>query len=244
MFSSETAKDHWLEYADEKYRAKIINETKMVVNILVLYIPLPLYWAVYVQQGSRWVFQAKRMNGDIGFYTLKPDQMILFNSIIGILLIPICEKIIFPLVAKVGLKSNLQKMGAGGILAVIAFIISGFIEIKISNNYINMMWLLPQYGILTLSENFLYVANLNFAYAEAPISMKSAMQAFTFMTIAVGNVIVTIISGAKLFESQSNELFFFAAILFVDQILFAYLAMKYKYATHPIVEVKLIENPE
>lgn len=228
-FRNTTPKEHWLDYAEEKFGSMIVKDTKTVVNILVLFLPLPIYWAVYVQQGSRWVFQATRMNGDIGFYTVKPDQMIIFNSIAGISMIPVCNYILYPLTTKIGLGSNLHRMTIGGMLAVVAFVMSGFVEIEIGQRYISIFWLLPQYLTLALGENFLYIANLTFAYKEAPPSMKSAMQAFAFITIALGNAIVSIISGTRIFQSQSAELFFFAGILFIDQIVFAYLASKYKY---------------
>lgn len=48
------------------------------------------------------------------------------------------------------------------------------------------------------------------------------------VTIAIGNGIVSLISGSKIFESQSTELFFFAAVLIVNQVIFACLASKYK----------------
>lgn len=171
-------KSHWLDYSEDKLGAQIVADTKTVLNVLVLYLPLPIYWAVYVQQGSRWVFQAKRMDGDFGFFSIKPDQMIVFNSILGIAMIPVCDYLLYPLLARVGIKSFLQKMTIGGLLAAIAFIFSGFIEIQIQNSFVNILWLLPQYLMLALSENFLYIANVNFAYAESPQSMKSAMQAF------------------------------------------------------------------
>lgn len=208
----------------------IVADTKTVVNILVLYLPLPIYWAVYSQQSSRWVFQAARMDGDIGFYTIKPDQMIIFNSLLGILMIPICDRVLYPLIAKIGLKTNLHKMTIGGLLAVVAFAISGFVELEISKNFLSVFWLLPQYLVLAMSENFLYIANLSFAYAEAPASMKSALQAFTFLTIALGNAIIALISGINIFQSKASELFFFAGILLVDQIIFAFLASMYSTA--------------
>jgi dipeptide/tripeptide permease len=223
-----TPKSHWLDYAEDQFGAKVVMETKTVVNILVLYIPLPVYWAVYTQQASRWVFQAARMDGDIGFYRIKPDQMIVFNSLLGILMIPVCDYVLYPLMAKIGLKSHLQKMTIGGVLAAISFIISGFVEIEIEENFISIFWLLPQYLMIALSENFLYIANINFGYTEAPASMKSVIQSFTFLTIAIGSLIVALISGTKIFESQSTELFFFAGILLLAQIVFAILAYRYK----------------
>lgn len=41
----------------------------------MLYAPMPIFWALFDQTGSRWTFQADKMNGDIGFYTIKPDQI-------------------------------------------------------------------------------------------------------------------------------------------------------------------------
>lgn len=93
-------------------------------------------------------------------------------------MIPVCNYVLYPLLAKVGLKTYLHKMAIGGTLAAVSFIISGFLEIKIQSETINMLWLIPQYLVLATGENFLYIALIAFAYAEAPPSMKSAMQAF------------------------------------------------------------------
>uniref|UniRef100_A0A8C1BCC4 Solute carrier family 15 member 2 n=1 Tax=Cyprinus carpio carpio TaxID=630221 RepID=A0A8C1BCC4_CYPCA len=57
-------KSHWLDWAEEKYPKRLIQEIKMVFRVLVLYIPLPMFWALFDQQGSRWTLQATRMNMD------------------------------------------------------------------------------------------------------------------------------------------------------------------------------------
>lgn len=41
----------------------MIRDIKYVFNVLVLFIPLPLFWALFDQQGSRWTLQAIRMDG-------------------------------------------------------------------------------------------------------------------------------------------------------------------------------------
>jgi solute carrier family 15 oligopeptide transporter 1 len=68
-------KSHWLEYAAVKYDQQLINDSKKVLKILVIFVPIPVYWAVYMQQSSRWIFQANQMNLDLGWFTVKPDQM-------------------------------------------------------------------------------------------------------------------------------------------------------------------------
>jgi solute carrier family 15 oligopeptide transporter 1 len=40
------------------------------------------------------------MNGDIGFYTIKPDQMPSINPLLIIIMIPLFESVIYPLFKK------------------------------------------------------------------------------------------------------------------------------------------------
>lgn len=168
------------------------------------------------------------MNGDLGFYTIQPDQMIALNPIFGIMALPISDYILFPLLAKIKVKTLLQKMTIGGMFLVIASIIAGLVELKMASNFLSIFWLIPQYVIAAFSENFLYNSHLSFSYNEAPTSMKSVMTSFVFVVIAIGNAFVIIISGAKLFDSLAIEFFFFSGVLFIAMIIFGFLAKTYK----------------
>ncbi|XP_064350764.1 solute carrier family 15 member 2 isoform X2 [Camelus dromedarius] len=68
-------REHWLDWAAEKYPKQLILDVKALTRVLFLYIPLPMFWALLDQQGSRWTLQATRMNGNLGFFVLQPDQM-------------------------------------------------------------------------------------------------------------------------------------------------------------------------
>ena len=183
-----------------------------------------------MQQGSRWVFQATRMNGDLyGWYTIKPDQMIVLNSLFSILMVPVFQRVIYPLIAKIGIKTPLQKMTCGLFLASASFGIAALIEIQINKNFIHILWLVPQYLVLAMAEIMLLIQNLNFAYQEAPSSMKSVMLAFAYLSQAGGNLIMIFVSGTRIFESQAYEFLFFAGIMLLDVIVFILLAIKYKY---------------
>nr|CAH7727466.1 unnamed protein product [Callosobruchus chinensis] len=63
---SKEKKDHWLDYAEAKFGSQLVNNIKVTMKVLVLYIPLPIFWTLYDQQGSGWTFQAVRMDGNIG----------------------------------------------------------------------------------------------------------------------------------------------------------------------------------
>uniref|UniRef100_A0A669BK10 Solute carrier family 15 member 2 n=1 Tax=Oreochromis niloticus TaxID=8128 RepID=A0A669BK10_ORENI len=45
----DSPRQHWLDWAEEKYSMRLIQEIKMVLRVLVLYIPLPMFWALFDQ---------------------------------------------------------------------------------------------------------------------------------------------------------------------------------------------------
>lgn len=417
-------KDHWLDYAVEKHGQQLVNEVKVLLNVLVLYIPLPVFWSLFDQQGSRWTFQATRMMGFIGSYEIKPDQMQVVNPLLILVFIPLYDVLFYPLLSKIGVRRPLQKLTLGGILAGVAFLCSAIVELQLEKTYpilpgaghsqlrifnglpcayniqtsihgadetfplpalsdyqdryidvtqqtnftyvmtptqtnaecpefrgtfhlgsemamgyfmsrdsevyefdddpnksrtgdpllrilvnaantltlkvtdinhpdklvrfdgntterdliqlvsssyeievgssvvpyaitqgavntlilqqtptgefeskdvvisepnsMHMLWLLPQYIIMTLGEVMYSVTGLAFSYAEAPVSMKSVLQSCWLLTVAFGNVIDIIIIGAKGFSSQAHEFFLFSGLMFVDMIIFMILAYRYK----------------
>ncbi|EDW06187.1 peptide transporter family 1 isoform X2 [Drosophila mojavensis] len=416
-------REHWLDYADKKYDRKMIEDVKVLMRVLFLYLPLPVFWALFDQQGSRWTFQATRMDGDMGSWDLKPDQLQVLNPLLILVFIPLYDVAFYPALRLIGIRRPLQKLTMGGILAGIAFIISGIVELNLEKTYpqlpygqnvqlrifnpescaytfktnlesldswklepysmqvekhiyvkdkielkyeiistdpacpeykdgtqvltenaawslflnarnetvpgsdsfwlkdyvnkpsdsyplvrtlanvqqqrrivwksnkeqyeynanetnlvrvasgdyavsidnklvgqfsvhtggvytllinevnddyahrmievtepnsMNILWLIPQYVVMTLGEVMFSVTGLEFSYAQAPPSMKSVLQACWLLTVAFGNVIVVIIAEAALFESQADEFFLFAGLMFVDMLLFMFMAYNYK----------------
>uniref|UniRef100_A0A8D2AVR9 Solute carrier family 15 member 2 n=1 Tax=Sciurus vulgaris TaxID=55149 RepID=A0A8D2AVR9_SCIVU len=126
-------RQHWLDWASEKYPKHLILDVKALTRILFLYIPLPMFWALLDQQGSRWTLQATKMNGNLGFFVLQPDQMQVLNPFLVLIFIPLFDLVIYRLIAKCGISfSSLRKMAIGMILACLAFAVAAVIEIKIN----------------------------------------------------------------------------------------------------------------
>ena len=44
-------KQHWLEHAQGKYDEKFISDIKAFTKVLFMFVPLPIFWALYDQQG-------------------------------------------------------------------------------------------------------------------------------------------------------------------------------------------------
>lgn len=129
-------KEHWLDYADNRFSNEQISDIKAVFNVLFLFLPVPLFWALFDQQGSRWTFQAVHMDGRfLGGYNIKPDQMQVLNPLLILSFIPLFETCFYPVLRKVGIRRALQKMTLGGILAAVAFIMSAILEFSLEKTY-------------------------------------------------------------------------------------------------------------
>merc|ERR1712013_564339 len=94
-------------------------------------------------------------------------------------------------------------------------------------NSIHILWLIPQYFVITVGEIMFSVTGLEFSYSQAPDSMKSVLQAAWLLTVAFGNIIVIIVAEAKAFDSRASEFFMFAILMLVDMAIFMWLAWRY-----------------
>merc|ERR1719348_2716144 len=94
-------------------------------------------------------------------------------------------------------------------------------------NSVHILWLLPQYVVITVGEIMFSITGLEFSYSQAPESMKSVLQACWLLTVAFGNIIVIIVAEAKAFDEQASEFFMFAVLMIVDMFIFMGLAWRY-----------------
>ncbi|KAJ3592632.1 hypothetical protein NHX12_007759 [Muraenolepis orangiensis] len=125
-------KAHWMDWAEDSYEKLLIAQIKMVLKVLFLYIPLPMFWTLFDQKGSRWTFQATTMDGNFGLLVLQPDQMQTVNPILILTLVPIMDRVIYPLIRRCGLNfSPLKRMNVGMFLAAMAFVAAALVQIEI-----------------------------------------------------------------------------------------------------------------
>uniref|UniRef100_A0A4W6G5B0 Solute carrier family 15 member 1 n=1 Tax=Lates calcarifer TaxID=8187 RepID=A0A4W6G5B0_LATCA len=125
-------RQHWMDWAEEKYDKLLIAQIKMVLKVLFLYIPLPMFWTLFDQKGSRWTLQATTMDGNFGALVIQPDQMQTVNPILILTLVPIMDSLIYPLIKKCGLNfTPLKRMTVGMLLAAIAFVCAALVQIQI-----------------------------------------------------------------------------------------------------------------
>lgn len=222
-------KKHWLDHAELRFGRDFVSQSKSILSVIIIFLPQIIFWALVQQQSSRWIFQAKKMDRGIGGFEIQPDQLVVFVPIFIVILVPIFEKFLFPQIAKIGIRSPLQKMACGMGCSVIAFLISAYIESQIDGKNLSIFLLLPQYILIAAAEVLVWISSVQFAYSQSPSKMKSVMNSLVYLVVAGGNLIVLIISGTQIFNSQVYEFLFFALLMLLDAVVFIIIAMRYKY---------------
>ncbi|XP_076841661.1 solute carrier family 15 member 1 [Brachyhypopomus gauderio] len=183
-------REHWLDWADEKYDKLLIAQIKMVFKVLFLYIPLPMFWTLFDQKGSRWTLQATTMDGTFGSLVLQPDQMQTVNPILILTLVPIMDRIVYPLIRKCGFNfTPLKRMTVGMFLAAMAFVSAALVQIQIDKT-------LPVFP--SSSQSQLKVVNMGNSQLRvtippnAPVLIESLQASKDYMTFDSPDIQVTL----------------------------------------------------
>jgi len=219
----------FLDVARSKYAAEKVDGAEAVVGVFKVLIAASAFWALFEQQGSTWLLQAQQMDRSFFGMTLESSQIQGLNPILVMILIPIFSLWIYPKVAKMGIKvTPLRKMGFGMVLTGLSFAIVGVYQILIDNGAVmSIGWHIPPFLVLTASEIMVSITGLEFAYTQAPRSMKSTIMSLWLLTVAVGNWFTAVISFVNPFKGAS-EFFFYAIAMFAVSLLFVWGATRYR----------------
>lgn len=234
---------HWLDAAKLKHDGEVVEDVKSLFQVLIVLLPAPIFWSLFDQQSSKWVFQARGMNGQVswlGGIVIQPDQMQAMNPVLILLLIPLFDQVIYPSLERLGFSLRpIRRMLIGMLLGSLAFLLSGLLQLAIDSTtsmnsddgkMVSVLWQIPQYVLITSGEVLFSITGLEFAYSQAPHSMKSVVQSVWLLTVAAGNlvtVVIVAIIGDRL--SKANEFFFFAGGCVFAMLLMMWLGSSFKY---------------
>jgi POT family proton-dependent oligopeptide transporter len=197
--SDELAKSRFFRPAVQRFGAEVARGPHAVLRIMSVFIMVSIFWALFDQSGSSWVRQAKLMRtvSVLGFDIL-PAQLQTLNPVLVMMLIPIMNTAVFPVLEKWGLRvTTLRRMTAGMLFAGLSFVAVALIQTRIDAEgpgAVSILWQAVPYVIITISEVLISITGLEFAYSQAPKSMKSTIMGFWLFTIAIGNLLVSLLA--------------------------------------------------
>ncbi|MBT3047684.1 MAG: POT family MFS transporter [Candidatus Thiodiazotropha sp.] len=189
-----------------------------LARLLVLYLFVAVFWALYDQSGSAWVLQAQSMDRNLFGIEILPAQIQAANPLLVILLVPTFSYLIYPAIQRRWRFGALPKIGFGMLLAAVAFAISGWAQHQIDLGQTpSVVWQLFAYLVLTSGEVMVSITCLEFSYTQAPNRMKSFVMAFFMMSIALGNLFTSMVNfaieGRDLLQGADYYLFFCVLML-------------------------------
>lgn len=228
---SRKAGQSFMDAALKDHSQAQIDAAKSVLDIAKLFAAISVFWALFDQHGSSWVIQA--MNMDLVFMGIQfeASQISAWNPIMVMGLIPLFSMGIYPMLDKMGLKTTpIRRMTWGMFVAAAAFGIVGFLQIILDGgNKINVMWQFFPYLVITMAEVMISITGLEFAYTQAPRSMKSTIMSIWLLTVFFGNLITAYVSKVNFFAVGSTGYFmFFAILMAIFAGIFWYMGANYK----------------
>ena len=136
-------------------------------------------------------------------------------------------------------------MTAGIAFAGLSWIVVGAMQLVLDHgNAFSITWQMLPYALLTFGEVLVATTGLEFAYSQAPLSMKGAIMAFWNLSVTIGNLWVLVANAGvqnaavtKLIASTgfgvtAFQMFFFAVFAFIAALVFGIVARTYPVVDH------------
>lgn len=162
------------------------------------------------------------------------SQIAAWNPIMVMGLIPLFSMGFYPLLDKMGFKTTpIRRITWGMFVAGLAFVIVAIIQMSMEAggeaNKVNVMWQFFPYLVMTMAEVMVSITGLEFAYTQAPRSMKSSVMSIWLLTVFFGNLITAYVAKINFFPIASTGYFmFFAVLMAIFALIFWYMGSQYK----------------
>lgn len=210
-----------LDVAKKKYLPEKVEDVKSVYRVLAVFCFIPVFWAMWDQNLSEWVLQATKLDRTIFGFQLLPEQIQTVNPFFLLVFIPVFNYLVYPFFDRLGLKTTpLRRIGAGLVLTLASFTIIALLQTEIDGGaHPTVWWQILAYVILSAAEVLVSITGLEYAYTQAPKSMKSTMTAIWLLTTGLGNLFTALVNksiSAGGFFSQfhgAGYYWFFIALL-------------------------------
>ncbi|CAK9186540.1 unnamed protein product [Ilex paraguariensis] len=184
-----------------------VEEVKCVLRLLPIWSCTMLSSLVFIQMISLFIEQGAAMNTLVSTFHIPPASMTAFDIISTSTFIICYDKLIVPLYVRVTRRkpkppSELQRMGIGLAIGIVAMIIAALVEqhrLRLANEVaketssLSILWQTPQYVLVGVAEAFMYVAQWEFFAAQIPDGLKSLGLGLSMSSAAMGSYLCSMI---------------------------------------------------
>ena len=191
-----------------------VDEVIRALRACKVFVFYPIFWVCYGQFSSNFVSQASQMQG----HGMPNDVMQNFDPISILVFIPVLDRIVYPLMRRGGYELRpMMRITIGFCLAALSLAYAAIVQHIIYSsppcyrfpavtnsksvcpdgyvgdvpqpNAVHIVIQTPAYVFIGVSEIFISVTGLEYAYTKAPASMKSFVQSLYLFTNAFGSAL-------------------------------------------------------
>ncbi|KAF9138052.1 peptide transporter ptr2 [Mortierella sp. GBA39] len=176
-----------------------IDELRLTLKACSVFLFFPFYWVIYNQITTNLTSQA----GTMLLYGIPNDVVNNIDPIVLIIFIPIFDKIIYPTLRRMGWELKpIVRISLGFFFCALAMAWTAIVQHKIyitgpnyectlcdenqTPNNVSIAWQILSYFFIAISEIFASITGLEFAFTNAPATMKSVVMAMFLFTNCVG----------------------------------------------------------
>ncbi|KAL5730047.1 hypothetical protein ACHQM5_002921 [Ranunculus cassubicifolius] len=202
-----------------------VEEVKLLLRLIPIWLSCLMYSVVLGQGSTFFIKQGSTMDTSFrNSFHIPPASLQIFTGLTSILFLPIYDKCFVPIARNfTGFRSGitiLQRIGFGMFFSTISMVIAALVEctrIRIANENglldqpnkvvpMSVLWLLPQYVTLGVSNVFAAVGLQELFYDQMPNQIRSIGSAIQLSTYGIGSLLsVVVISTAQYLSSSTGE---------------------------------------
>jgi POT family proton-dependent oligopeptide transporter len=185
---------------------QFVDELKRALVACRVFLVFPIFWLLFQQMLNNFVSQA----GTMELHGIPNDMVQNIDAITVIIFIPICDRLLYPGLRKLGIQFKpITRIAWGLLLVTLGMFYATYVQKtiysaapcfdnplkceaaklpngKIEHNHVHIALQTPAYFIIALGEIFASITGLEYAYTKAPASMKSFIMAMFLLTSAGG----------------------------------------------------------
>ncbi len=220
---------HWLDGALDRHQPEAVEGARGVLRVMGIFVPVAAFWALFFQYASSWVLQAEKLDRRLLGHEFLASQVPSIEPIFILVLIPIFAGGLYPWLRRRGLEPTpLRRMRAGMFVTVLSFACVTAIQAALDGGARpGVGWQILAYLLLAVGEVLVSITALEFAYTQAPPSMKSTIMALWYLTISAGNLLTASVAAMNRFHG-AWYFAFFTGLMLAGALAFAAVARRYR----------------
>ncbi len=186
------------------------------------------FYFVLEQKYSIWIMQGETMDRNLFGYVLPSNIMLSFMPAMTLIILHLYERYFFKWLEKIGIKSLLDRVNFGILLATLCPLSVGIIQFFIDKGYkVHLLTQLIPYLLLVLADIAVYLSGIQYMYTQISQTHRTIAGSIWFLVGAMGNIWVVIFTNLLDTSKLTPSLFLKSAVVsFIASILFKFMVNK------------------